>query len=129
MAEENKTVKKNVLVVEDDQLLIQAYKLKLEKEGMETYIAASGSEAIAFLEKDPPGVVLLDLLLPGLNGFEFLSAIRKNEKWKDVPVIILTNLTQSEENLKIANDLGAADYIVKSEIKISDIIEKVKKYI
>ena len=127
MAEENK--KKTVLVVEDDMLLVQAYKIKLEKEGMETLVATSGKEALAFLEKDPPNVVLLDLLLPGLNGFEFLSAVRKNEKWKSVPVIILTNLTQSEENLKIAKDLGAVDYIVKAEIRIGDIIEKVKKYI
>ena len=127
MAEENK--KKTVLVVEDDMLLVQAYKIKLEKEGMETWVASSGKEALAFLEKNPPNIVLLDLLLPGLNGFEFLSAVRKNEKWKSVPVIILTNLTQSEENLKIAKDLGAADYIVKAEIRIGDIIEKVKKYI
>ncbi|MFA4890594.1 MAG: response regulator [Candidatus Paceibacterota bacterium] len=129
MIEENKNGKKVVLVVEDDLLLVQAYKIKLEKEGMETWVATSGKEAVAFLEKDPPNVVLLDLLLPGLNGFEFLSAIRKNEKWKSVPVIILTNLTQSEENLKIAKDLGAVDYIVKAEIRIGDIIEKVKKYI
>lgn len=129
MAEENKGVKKIVLVVEDDLLLVQAYKIKLEKEGMEILMATNGKEALTFLEKDPPNVVLLDLLLPGLNGFEFLSAVRKNEKWKSVPVIILTNLTQSEENLKIAKDLGAVDYIVKAEIKIGDIIEKVKKYI
>ena len=127
MAEENK--KKNVLVVEDDLLLVQAYKIKLEKEGIKTWVATNGSEAITYLEKDPPNVVLLDLLLPGLNGFEFLSAIRKNEKWKNVVVLILTNLTQSEENLKIAKNLGAADYIVKAEIKIGDVIEKVKKYI
>lgn len=129
MTEENKSGRKNVLVVEDDLLLVQAYKIKLEKEGLETLVATTGKEALAFLEKDPPNVVLLDLLLPGLNGFEFLSAIRKNEKWKSVPVIILTNLTQSEENLKIAKDLGAVDYIVKAEIRIGDIIEKVKKYI
>ena len=109
--------KKTVLVVEDELFLIQAYKIKFEKEGVVTWIANDGKAALAFLTKDPPNVVLLDLLLPGVNGFEVLEAIRKNEKWKNVPVIVLTNLgqTQDMERTKV---LGVSDYIIKANTKI-----------
>lgn len=131
MAEEqknNSANKKIVFVVEDDLFLIQAYQVKLEKEKFEVWIATNGKEALSFLEKEPPSVVLLDLLLPGLNGFEFLSVLRKNERWKSVPVLILSNLSQPE-NIKIAKDLGAAEYIVKAETKINDVMEKIKRYL
>lgn len=131
MAEEqknNSVNKKIVFVVEDDLFLVQAYQVKLEKEEFGVWIATNGKEALSFLEKEPPNVVLLDLLLPGLNGFEFLSALRKNERWKEVPVLILSNLSQPE-NIKIAKDLGAVEYIVKAETKISDVMEKIKKYL
>lgn len=120
--------KKTVLVVEDDFFLVQAYQIKLEKENAEVWIATTGKEALSFLEKEPPNVVLLDLLLPGINGFEFLAALKQKEKWKNVPVIILTNLSQPS-NVKIAKELGAADYIIKAETRLNDVIERVKKYL
>jgi two-component system sensor histidine kinase/response regulator len=122
------TSKKIIFVVEDDLFLIQAYQAKLKKENLEVWIATNGKEALSYLEKDPPNVVLLDLLLPGVSGFEFLSALRKNERWKNVPVLILSNLSQPE-NIETAKSLGAVEYIVKAETKINDVMERVKKYI
>lgn len=123
---ENVRQKKIVFVVEDDLFLVQAYQVKFEKEKVEVWIATSGKEALSFLEKQPADVVLLDILLPGLNGFEFLTALRQNQNWKDVPVLILTNLSQAD-NISVAKKLGAKEYIVKAETKIDDVIEKVKK--
>jgi two-component system OmpR family response regulator len=125
---EGKNQKKIVFVVEDDLFLVQAYQVKFEKEKIEIWIATTGKEALAFLAKPPASVVLLDLMLPGLNGFEFLTNLRQNDSWKEVPVIVLTNLSEAN-NVAIAKSLGAKEYIVKAETKIDDVIEKVKKYL
>lgn len=120
--------KKVVLVVEDDAFLVTAYQIKFEKENAEVWVASDGDAAMKFLEKDPPNVVLLDLMLPGQNGFEVLEAIRKDEKWKDVPVLILTNLGQPTD-VERGRALKATDYIIKANTKIEDIVEKVKRYL
>ena len=120
--------KKIVFVVEDDVFLVKAYQIKFEKVGVEVWAVTDGKEALKFLGKDPPNVVLLDLLLPGVSGFDILAEIRKNEKWKNVPVYILTNLSQSED-VERAKALGVEEFLVKANTKINDIVEKVKKYL
>lgn len=120
--------KKKILVVEDDLFLIRAYQIKLEKEGFEVWVATEGTTALNYLEKDPPDLVMLDLMLPGISGFDVLERVRQNSKWKDVPVIVLTNLGQ-EQDKKRVEDLGVKDYIVKANVKITEVIEKVKSYL
>ncbi len=120
--------KKKILVVEDDLFLIRAYQIKLEKEGFEVMVATEGTAAMDYLQKDPPDMVMLDLMLPGISGFDVLENIRKNPKWKGVPVIVLTNLGQ-EQDKKRVEELGVKDYIVKANVKIADVIEKVKGYL
>ena len=120
--------KKVILVVEDDSFLVKAYQVKFEKEGIEVLVATDGKEALAFLEKEPPNVVLLDLMLPILSGFDVLVAIRKNSKWKKVPVLVLSNLGQSED-IKKCQELGIEDYIVKANVRINEVVEKVKKFL
>lgn len=124
MSEEKKTI----LIVEDDAFLVKAYQLRFEKEHMEVQIATTGTDAMLRLEKDPPHAVLLDLMLPGVSGFDILGAIRKIPAWKMVPVIILSNLGQPED-IQRAKDLGANDYIVKANTKINDVAATVKKYL
>lgn len=120
--------KKNIVfVVEDDVFLVKAYQIKFEKEGVEVWTATDGKEALNFLERQAPNVVMLDLMLPHLSGFDILTEIRKNERWKDVPVVILTNLGQPQD-VERCKQLGVAGYIVKANIKINDVIEKVKKF-
>lgn len=118
---------KIILVVEDDVFLVNAYQIKFQKEGIEVWVASDGKEALGFLEKEPPAVILLDLMLPGINGFEVLAAIRQNERWKKTPVIVLSNLGQSEDVEK-ARALGIDDYIVKANSKIGEVTEKIKRY-
>lgn len=116
-----------VLVVEDDVFLVKAYQVKLEKEGFEVWVAMDGKEANAMLTKQPPSVVLLDMMLPFASGFDILQSIRNVESWKQVPVIVLTNLGQNQD-IERAKTLGVAEYLVKANTKISDIAEKAKKY-
>lgn len=118
---------KTILVVEDDVFLVNAYQIKFQKEGIEVWVASDGEEAMDFLGKEPPQVVLLDLMLPGVNGFEVLAAIRQNDRWKKTPVIVLSNLGQSED-VERARALGIDDYIVKANSKIGEVVEKIKKY-
>ncbi len=120
---------KIVFIVEDDAFLVKAYQVKLGKEEkVKVWLATDGKEALTFLEKDPPDVVMLDVMLPHVSGFEILEAIRKNEKWKKVPVLVLTNLGQPRDAQK-CQELGVAEYIVKANTKINDIIEKVKNFL
>jgi len=115
-------------VVEDDVFLVKAYQIKLEKEGVEVWIANDGKEALTYLEKDEvPNVVMLDLMLPHMSGFDILAEIRKNPKWKNVPVLILTNLGQPQD-MERCRELGVAEYIVKANTKINDVIMKVRQY-
>jgi len=120
--------KKKVFIVEDDAFLLKAYQIKFEKEGIDVEVATDGNEAIGMLKNPPASVVMLDLMLPGASGFEVLSAIRKDSKWKDVPVVILSNLGQSQDVEK-AKGLGVTDYIIKANTRINDIVDKIKKFL
>lgn len=119
---------KTVFIVEDDMFLIKAYQIKFEKEGITVWTASDGKEALTYLEKDPPAVLLLDLMLPGVSGFDVLEAIRKNEKWRSLPVLVLSNLSQTND-IERVKALGVEDYLVKANTRINDIVERVKKYL
>ncbi|MDP3057815.1 MAG: response regulator [bacterium] len=120
---------KVILLIEDDALLVKAYEAKFKKEGLNVWIIMNGTEAIKSLEKDPPSLVLLDLMLPGASGFDVLRAIKNNEKWKNIPVVVLTNLGQNQDIERIKEIGEVKEYIIKANMKISDIIEKIKKYL
>ena len=117
-----------VLVVEDDTPLLQAYELMFEKAGAKIRIAHDGPEAVAMLEGEPPAVVLLDILLPGMNGLDVLESMRRNERWKDVPVIVLSNLGQAQD-IERSRELGVKYFIVKANTKLSEVIERVKEFL
>jgi len=116
-----------VLLVEDDSFLRDICYKKLKKEGFNVAIAVNGEEAVKKAGEFKPAIVLLDIILPAMDGFEVLKEIRShNDKAiKNVPVIMLTNLGQEEDNKK-ALDLGANDYLVKAHFTTEEIIEKIK---
>lgn len=122
-----KDSKKTVLVVEDDKFVLKAYRAKFQQAGLEVWLATSVKEAEVFLEREPPGVIVLDLLLPGQDGFEFLSMVRSKVAWQKVPVLVLTNLGQAH-HLDRAKKIGVTEYIIKADVNINDLVEKVKKY-
>ncbi|MFA6306640.1 MAG: response regulator [Patescibacteria group bacterium] len=117
-----------VLLVEDDSFLRDICYKKLKKEGFNVAVAANGEDAVKKVGEFMPAVVLLDIILPAMDGFEVLKEIRShsNKVVKNVPVIMLTNLGQEEDNKK-ALDLGANDYLVKAHFTTEEIVGKIKK--
>lgn len=116
-----------VLLVEDDSFLRDICYKKLKKEGFNVAVAVDGEEAVKKISEFMPAIVLLDIILPAMDGFEVLKEIRahKNKMVKNVPVIMLTNLGQEEDNKK-ALDLGASDYLVKAHFTTEEIVNKIK---
>lgn len=121
---------KVILIVEDDPILLKMYQKKFEKDGFKVEIAVDGQEAIDKVATlNPPSVILLDVMLPKVDGFEVLKKIKENPKMKDVPVILSTNLGGGAEDRQKGQDLGAVDYMIKSDFTPAQIVEKVKGYI
>ena len=120
------TEKINVLIVEDDSFLANIYKTKFEMEGFKISVSENGEVALANVKKKKPAIILLDILLPKLDGFAVLSKLKEDKDTKDIPVILLTNLGQKDDVQK-GLDMGAVDYLIKAHFKPSEVVEKVKK--
>jgi len=118
-----------VLVVEDDQFLADLLVKNLYKANFEVALFFDAEDAYKELKKGVfPDVIVLDLILPGMNGFEFLEKIKKEEETKSIPVIILSNLG-SEQDIKKGLDLGASLYLVKAHILPDDLVKKIKEVV
>lgn len=118
--------KGKVLLIEDDQLMVKLYSIKLDLEGYEVTVATAGSQGLESASSAPPDVILLDIVMPGMDGFEVLRRLKKNPKTKTIPVLILTNLTGEEEEVQKAIRLGAQDFIKKSDYTMRGIVGKVQ---
>ena len=116
--------KKKILIAEDEQALSRVMNLKFTGSGYDVVLVEEGNSFLEIFDKENPDLVLLDLMIPGMDGFSILKEIKEVRK-NNIPVIILSNLSQSEDKSK-AKELGASDYFVKSDISISEIVEKVK---
>ena len=115
-----------VLIVEDDKFLRDLMNEKLLKEGFEVKQALDGEEALKFAMEDTPDIVLLDLVLPRIDGFGVLEKMKADPKLSGVPVLILSNLGQKEDVMR-ATTLGAADFLIKSNFTLGEVTEKVKE--
>lgn len=113
-----------VLVVEDEKAIARALELKLDHSGYDAVAVHGGEDALDLLAKEPFAIVLLDLIMPGIDGFAVLRALK--EKASAVPVIVLTNLNQPEDIAK-AKGLGALDFIIKSDVPIANVVERVRQ--
>jgi len=119
-------MEKRILIVEDEQILLRALNVEILSQGFEVFSAKDGETALKLAINEIPDLVLLDLILPKLNGFEVLRNMKNNEVTKNIPVIILSNLGQ-ESDMKKVFDLGAEDYFVKASTDLSELSEKIKK--
>jgi len=117
------TQSKKVLIVEDEKPLAQALHLKLKKNNIESEIAYNGVEALKFLEDQNFDLILMDLIMPQMDGFVLLEELKK--KGVKTPVVITSNLGQ-EEDIKRSIELGAKDYIIKSDTPIVEIVNRIK---
>jgi len=120
--------KPKVLIVEDDKFFRELMLKKFSNESFEVTVARDGKDALEYLEKNIPKVILLDLILPGLSGYEILALIKGDVKTKNIPVIILSNLGQQEEIDK-AMSLGAVDFMVKVNFTLEEIAAKIQKFL
>lgn len=115
-----------ILLIEDDEVLRDLCVTKLRKENFEVSTAIDGTEGLRKIEKDIPDLILLDIILPGIDGFEVLKRMRSSTpQIAKVPVILLTNLGQ-ETDIEKGEALGAVDYLVKANFTTEEIIEKIK---
>jgi DNA-binding response OmpR family regulator len=121
----DKNKKMKVLIIEDDSYISDMYKIKLEADDFEAVIASDGMTGMKMLRRQRPDAVLLDIIMPKMDGFSILKSIKEDPKLKEVPVILLTNLSQ-KENIKRGFDLGAADYVIKAHFTPSEVVKKVK---
>lgn len=117
---------KKILFIEDESTLQKAINKFLENDGYETISAIDGELGIKMAKKTLPDLILLDLILPKINGFEVIKELKKDELTKNIPIIVLTNLEGSEDVEK-AITLGAKDYLIKANYELSEISEKIRK--
>src|SRR5438046_2865755 len=115
-----------VLIVEDDVILANMYTQKLQTENYDVEVCYDGAEGFEKIKLDKPSVVVMDLLIPNMNGFEVLQTVKSDDKLKSTPIILLSNVAAPGEAQKAIN-AGASGYFVKAETKPSDIVNKVKE--
>lgn len=118
--------KKRVLIVEDEKPLAHALELKMTHEGCEVHVALTGADGLKEATSGAYDLILLDLIMPELDGFAVLQALK--EKSSKTPVMVLSNLGQDEDKQK-ALDLGAKEYFVKANTPIMDIVQKAKSFL
>ena len=117
---------KKVLLIEDDKFLSDMYVTKFSKFGYKIETAYDGEEGIRKIKGLKPDIILLDIRLPLKNGFEVLKETKKDQKTKDIPIILLTNLGQKEDTER-GLKLGAVDYLIKAQFTPQEVVDKVKK--
>lgn len=115
-----------VLIIEDDDFLRSLAVTKLEKEGFAVTMAANGQEGLAQVTTTAPDLIILDLMLPIMSGFDVLKTLKASDTTKNIKVIVFSNLGE-ESDIKTCLDLGANDYLVKANFTLDELVEKIKE--
>ena len=119
---------KKILLVEDDQALAGVYKSRLELEGFSVSHVANGEDALSKIVDLKPDLVVLDAMMPKINGFDVLDIIRQTPETMNTRVVMLTALSQPKDKER-AEELGADDYLVKSQVVIGDVVARIKHHL
>lgn len=119
---------KKILIIEDDFFICELYQRQLQKEQYEVVSASDGAEGLIQATQQKPDLILLDIMLPRLNGLDLLRTIKSKPETKDIPVILLTNLGQ-DSVIKEGFSLGAEGYLIKSAYTPSQIINEIKSFL
>ena len=117
---------KKILIIEDEEIILDLLKKKLAQEGFEISIAENGEEGLRIMKQVLPDLVLLDIVMPKMGGFEVMEEMRKDSELKRIPVIVVSNSGQPVEIDK-ARELGAKDWLIKTEFDPKEVIDKVKR--
>ena len=121
-------IKKKILLIEDEEGITLPLKIKLEKEGFKLIIAGDGEAGLAALRSEKPDLVLLDIILPKMSGFEILEQIKKENGAIKTPIVIISNLARECE-IERGLSLGARDFIVKANLSLDNLVEKISKFL
>lgn len=116
-----------ILMVEDDATLAQMYQKKLTHEGFEVTLAFSGEEGLQIVEQENPDLILLDIMMPGMDGFEVIKKIKEIKSLASTPIIILTNLGSSDVFIDHAKKMGIKNYLIKYKTSASTVVEKIRE--
>lgn len=119
---------KKILIAEDDKFLSKILATKVAKEGYEVAIALDGEEALEKIKSEHPDAIFLDLIMPKKTGFEVLEEMKKDGLVDKIPVIVISNLGQTDDVQRSLN-LGAKDYVIKADTPIDEIVGKIEKYL
>lgn len=121
-------LKQRILIIEDDEILSKVIKKELDETDFETHQAFDGKAGLEMAGEIRPSLILLDIMMPKMNGFEVLELLKNNPEVQDIPVFILTAL-DSDDDIKKGIELGAKDYIVKSQHAVTEIVGKVVQFL
>ncbi len=115
-----------ILIVEDDPFLASLSRKRLEQEGFATRVASDGEQGLKAIADETPDLILLDIIMPVMNGFDALKKMKADEKMKNIPVIIFSNLGQEHE-IEEGKQLGADDFLVKARFTLREVVEKIEE--
>ena len=122
------TRKRKILLVEDDTALASVYRSRLELEGFDVCEANNGEDALSLAVSEHPALILLDVMMPKISGFDVLDILRNTPETTNIRVIMLTALSQPKDKER-AEQLGVDDYLVKSQVVIGDVVERVRYHL
>ena len=117
-----------VLLADDDPFLIQIYSTRLNRDGHQVICCADGQQALNQIQEQNPDLVVLDIMLPKLNGLDVLTAIKENKQLAKIPVVILSNLSHAEEQEE-AKRRGATEFLAKIDYSPSQVVKALQKYL
>ncbi len=120
--------KAKILLVEDDDTLAEIYRQRLQLEGFDTCRSKDGESALQDAIDFKPDLILLDVMMPRMNGFDVLDILHSTEQTKNIRIVMLTALSQPKDAER-AKELGADDFLVKSQVVISDVVDRIKHHL
>lgn len=117
-----------VLIIDDDQFIRTIYSASMKQESIEAIAAEDGETGIEKIKTEKPDLILMDMLMPGMSGDEMLGIIKADPEMKDIPIIVISALSQ-ESDITRVKEMGITDYLPKDSFGVQDVIEKIKQYL
>jgi DNA-binding response OmpR family regulator len=114
-----------ILLVEDDPMVVRMYERKFKMDGFQLSLGFNGEEGLEALKKERPDIILLDIMMPRMSGLDMLKIVKSDQQYKDLPVVMLSNLGDRAEDVAKCKELGAEDYWVKANVRLDDIRERI----
>lgn len=117
--------KRKILIIEDDIFIRDIYKVRFEQDGFEVCLAENGIVGLEKMRQGiNPDIILLDIIMPGMNGIEVLKKIKEEQQWDNIPIIMLTNISE-KDRVNESLEMGVKDYLIKSHFTPSEVVQKV----